>query len=354
MQEKAKQAGVNFRPHFKTHQSLTVGQWVRELGVKSIAASSLMMAEYFASDGWRDITVAFPTNVREMDRINRLAKDIDLQLIVESAETIQALSRGVKHPLGIMITVDLGYHRTGIDARNAGEIQALIQLIEQAENLTFRGFLGHAGHSYKSIGQDDIAAVHAESMAAAAALEDNFRADHPDMVISVGDTPTTSKMDAFGPVNEIRPGNFVFFDLTQWKIGACSFEQIAVALACPVVAKHYDRNEVVVYGGGIHLAKDRSSLPDGTIYYGLPVPWEGKGPWGQPDPRVYVKSVSQEHGLISANKAYLDSLSIGDLVLVLPIHSCMTADTMGGYITLEGEAVDHFMERKISQGSRNG
>ena len=63
-----------FRPHFKTHQSHLIGQWFREEGVTKITASSLSMAAYFAEDGWDDITVAFPVNIREMDTINELAR----------------------------------------------------------------------------------------------------------------------------------------------------------------------------------------------------------------------------------------------------------------------------------------
>jgi len=33
-------------------------------------------------------------------------------------------------------------------------------------------------------------------------------------------------------VDEIRPGNFVFYDLMQYRIGSCSVGQIAVAMAC--------------------------------------------------------------------------------------------------------------------------
>ncbi|MDD4646297.1 MAG: alanine racemase, partial [Bacteroidales bacterium] len=73
MAAKASRSGVIFRPHFKTHQSLTIGRWFREAGTRYITESSLVAAGYFASDGWNDITVAIPVNLREIDQINRLA-----------------------------------------------------------------------------------------------------------------------------------------------------------------------------------------------------------------------------------------------------------------------------------------
>ncbi len=78
MAEKARIAGVRFRPHFKTHQSAAIGEWFREAGVTAITVSSVSMARYFSGAGWSDITIAFPVNLREMEEINRLAGEIHL------------------------------------------------------------------------------------------------------------------------------------------------------------------------------------------------------------------------------------------------------------------------------------
>jgi len=76
MAVKAGRSGVLFRPHFKTHQSAQIGGWFRERGVSKITVSSVKMAEYFAGQGWDDITIAFPANrhsrVRISTRRNRL------------------------------------------------------------------------------------------------------------------------------------------------------------------------------------------------------------------------------------------------------------------------------------------
>src|SRR6476620_10300974 len=70
MASKARRSNVRFRPHFKTHQSAQIGEWFREAGVNAITVSSVKMAEYFASHGWDDITIAFPANWREIEAIN--------------------------------------------------------------------------------------------------------------------------------------------------------------------------------------------------------------------------------------------------------------------------------------------
>ncbi len=66
MLKKAKSHKLIFRPHFKTHQSLEIGKWFKELGTNKITVSSLKMAEYF-SEQFEDITVAFPLNILEIN-----------------------------------------------------------------------------------------------------------------------------------------------------------------------------------------------------------------------------------------------------------------------------------------------
>lgn len=338
MMAKAKKANVVFRPHFKTHQSHEIGKWFYEKGVRKITVSSLKMAEYFALDVWRDITVAFPTNILEIKRINELASKIQLNLAVESIEVMTYLASALVNKTGIFLKIDIGYHRTGIDPTNLTLLDKLLDTIKKHPLLDFKGFLGHAGHSYKAKGHQDIEKVHQESMEVIKSVKNHYIKEYPNLVISIGDTPTCSLMDDFGVADEIRPGNVVFYDLAQWRIGSCNLNQIAVALLCPVVAKHYERNEVVLYGGGVHFSKDRSLTPKGEEFYGFPVPLKVNG-WGNPDFDVYMGSLSQEHGIIYANKGYLDSVKIGDLVAVLPIHSCMTANLMKSYHTFDGAVI---------------
>jgi D-serine deaminase-like pyridoxal phosphate-dependent protein len=155
--------------------------------------------------------------------------------------------------------------------------------------------------------------------------------------VSVGDTPGCSLSKLFGDVDEIRPGNFVFYDAEQYGIGACSAEDIAVVVACPVVAKHPERGEAVIYGGAVHLSKDW--MPgEGPLRHGLVALPGGEG-WGSPLAGAYVDRLSQEHGVVHLESEDLSGLRIGDLVCVIPAHSCLTVQVMGEYLTLDGRRV---------------
>jgi D-serine deaminase-like pyridoxal phosphate-dependent protein len=157
--------------------------------------------------------------------------------------------------------------------------------------------------------------------------------------ISVGDTPGCALTDSFGGVDEIRPGNFVFYDLMQWHIGACREEQIAVAVACPVVAKHASRRQLIIYGGAVHLSRDFLLDEGEQPLYGR-IALLGDDGWTEMLPDSFVRSLSQEHGVVQAGEELFNRVEVGDLIVVLPVHSCLTADLLRRYLTLEGQVIE--------------
>ncbi len=335
--QKAQKSHTNFRPHFKTHQSLEIGRWFKEYGVDKITVSSVTMAEYFAEE-WDDITIAFPVNILEIDSINQLAKNIKLNLIVESEESAKFLVEKIEFETGFFIKIDVGYHRTGISPKNFELIDKIIEISNESKKLHFKGFLTHAGHSYKARSFYEIKAIHEKSIKRIQPLKDHYKKIYPELIISVGDTPTCSIIDDFSMFDEIRPGNFVFYDLSQEQIGSCNIEQIAGVLACPIVAIHKNRNEIVIYGGGVHLSKERMEDDEYGTIYGRIVE-QNDASWGEPIPNMYVKNLSQEHGIISVTDEEISRYKVGDLLYILPVHSCMTANLMDYYQTLDGKII---------------
>ncbi|AMM51137.1 alanine racemase [Rufibacter sp. DG15C] len=339
MAQKAQGAGVRLRPHFKTHQSRQIGEWFREAGTTAITVSSVKMAQYFAKHGWQDITVAFPLNRRQLPQIQELAQQITLHLVITSVDDVAFLREHLQTPVNIWIKADTGYGRTGIKAEDIATLDAVLNELRQPSAHTFQGFLAHAGHSYKARGQEQIADVHQQTLDKMRGLKERYSSDWPNLQFSIGDTPCCSVMEDFVGIDEMRPGNYVFYDLTQHQIGSCKLQDLAVALACPIVALHPDRNEVILYGGSVHFSKDALPLPDGNIF-GLVVPLTENG-WGAPLPDTVVVSLSQEHGIVRTTPALMHHFQQGGLVGVLPVHSCLTADVARSYLTLTGERLEH-------------
>ena len=115
MSLKAQNDNLIFRPHFKTHQSADVANWYRDYGVEKIAVSSVSMASYFAKNGWKDITIAFPYNPYEYDDIEDLARKVKLTILLESVEAFDHANRHIKADLSYYIKIDVGTRRTGLD-----------------------------------------------------------------------------------------------------------------------------------------------------------------------------------------------------------------------------------------------
>ena len=343
MKNKANSAGVSFRPHFKTHQSRVVGGWFSEVGIDKIAVSSIGMAEYFAEAGWKDILVAFPLNVREMASVVELARQISLHVLVESEDVVAKLEASLVGDVrvGAFVKADIGYHRTGIDPMNVDAIERVVSSVEKSEHVVFDGFLGHAGHSYHTFDDAGLSKLHESSLEFMKDLDKRYRSRFPQMVITVGDTPCCSRMSSFAPANEIRPGNFVYYDLEQFAAGSCQEDSIAVAVFCPVVAVHPERNEVVIYGGGIHFAKQELDNPKYPPCFGMGVEYTASG-LGKLVRDVIIKSLSQEHGVVSAPREVIEKLKVGDLMAFVPVHSCMTAECLKDGLTFTGQRCDHY------------
>jgi D-serine deaminase-like pyridoxal phosphate-dependent protein len=337
MARKAARSKVTFRPHFKTHQSAAVGAWFREFGVEAITVSSVEMALYFARHGWQDITVAFPVNILEIEAINRLARQVELGLLVESEQTINFLAQNLTSRANIWLKIDVGYGRTGLTWSDFDRIVTLAQQIEAVPRLSLRGVLTHSGHTYRARSKPKIEAIYRDTLSKLEAGRERLAtAGFGRIELSIGDTPSCSVVDDLSGVDEIRPGNFVFFDVMQLQIGACREAEIAVAMACPVVAKHPDQNKLVIYGGAVHLSKEAFVMEDGQPMFGY-VAELGPDGWGSRIENAYVTGLSQEHGLIKADDETIDRLDVGDLVAILPVHSCLTVNLMRIYSTLEGE-----------------
>ncbi|MDZ7319838.1 MAG: alanine racemase [candidate division KSB1 bacterium] len=349
MVQKAARSQVHFRPHFKTHQSAQIGEWFRQLGVEAITVSSVEMASYFAQHGWRDITIAFPVNILEIESINKLAAEIQLHLLVESAEVVAFLDRNLQTEVGIWIKIDVGYHRTGIWWEQFDEAIGLARQINRSKKMVFRGLLTHSGHAYRARSADEVKAIYHDIVHKLQQLKQKFiEQGLVATQISIGDTPSCSVVDDFSGVDEIRPGNFVFYDVMQLNIGSCTEQDIAVVVACPVVAKHRERNEIMIYGGAVHLSKEFIVDHNGNKIFGYVAPLHERG-WGAMIPNTYVSALSQEHGIIKTHTEFFDQVKIGDILAILPVHSCLTVPLLRSYLTLEGETIPTMHSAPLSQ-----
>jgi D-serine deaminase-like pyridoxal phosphate-dependent protein len=337
--EKVSAQGKQFRPHFKTHQSGEIGEWFREIGISKITVSSIDMANYFADHNWNDIFIAFPVNILQIEDIVHLSSKICLSLMFEELDTVSFIDNHVKNQVSGWIKIDTGANRCGLKNNQFPQILQLAKKILNSKNIEFKGLATHAGHTYRLNKKEDIQRVYHQSIDTLLEIKNHLLdSGIPQVNISVGDTPSTRLVDDYGEIDELRPGNFLLYDVQQFQSGVCKLNEIAVAVVCPVVAVHPEQNEVVIYGGAIHLSKDTHNYSPLLNAYGL-VTLPDRIGWSDQKVFGYVRLLSQEHGVIVFPEGIPEHIKSGSLVCVLPAHSCLTVQEMRTFTNLDGEKI---------------
>lgn len=337
MAAKADRNNLQLIPHFKTHQSSEVGEWFKEEGILAITVTSVKMAQYFAKEGWRDITIAFPVNILELEEIEDLATKIDLKIFINSPEVADFLSKKVSSSLKFYIEINSGDGRSGLSPGNHVGIKEILNLTENSL-LQFEGFYTHPGHTYEADSKKEVEEISSKVLKDLSVLKKEFEPKYPGLKLSLGDTPSCSLADNFKGIDRIHPGNFVYYDLVQHSIGSNSIEEIAICLAAPVVSVFPERREIIVHSGWIHQGKDSLTDQNGETHYGLVVKITDKR-WSAPIPGGRVRKLSQEHGVIELPEKEIKEFKVGDIIGILPVHACATAFMMGELFTLEGEKI---------------
>ena len=339
MAEKSISQNIRFRPHFKTHQSAEIGEWFREVGVKQITVSSVSMAEYFAKNGWKDILIAFPANIREIERICAIAKSIQLGLLVDAEESAEMLGYALDTETDVWIKIDSGMGRAGLWWEDCEEVSRLANLIQHYPRLHLCGLLTHAGQTYHTHSKKEILDLYKESNSRMHQLKDKLEKQGVDgMEISVGDTPGCWLSEDLGSVDEIGRLFPLARDAMMLELGVCHLEEIAVSVACPVVSTYERRQEVVIYGGSVHLSKEVIEHSSPSVY-GYAVFSKDASKW-KVNPFNFVRSLSQEHGVVKLDKKSFDQVKIGDLLYIIPVHSCLVVEALHRYQTLDGKVIE--------------
>lgn len=341
MADRMKQRGMHFRPHFKTHQCGAIGEMFRQFGVNTITVSSLDMAAYFADRGWQDITLAVPVNPGQLDAINPIAKRIKLNLLIDSSEMIQALSATLEVNCPLWVKVDVGYGRAGVKWHDEQGVLDLVRMIGRCDRLDFAGLLTHCGHTYACHGREQVSGLFDEGRTRMLRLQQVLAEQGICAKISMGDTPSASLAEDFTGVDEMRPGNFVFFDVAQSLVGSCNTQDIAAAVACPVIGKYEVDLKILVYGGSAHLSKD-AVTHDGQRLFGQ-LALHKPGGW-QPVSlaEAQVFSCCQEVSQVKVTRPVFDQITLGQPVYILPAHACLAAEIYPRYATTDAQTLERF------------
>ncbi len=319
--------GVALRPHVKTHKIPELARWQLAAGATGIACQTLLEAEVMIREaGARD--VFFPVNLVGEAKATRLGALLAAHPEVTfaaggdsgaAAATLDAAATAAGRTIGVLIEVDVGGRRAGL--QEPGEVVALARAIrERCPGLELRGIFAYPT-------PPAAAGLLRETRAA---LEN---AGFPVPVVSGGGTPTMWDPASVSTLTEYRVGTYVFFDRNSVGAGAATVDDCALRILTTVVSRPTP-TRAILDAGSKALSSDRwNTAPDeaqaGT--FGLLSVEDAA-----------IVALSEEHGHVDVSLG--TQPRIGDRVTVIPNHCCVACNLQSVVHGVRGDQVEAVFE----------
>ncbi|QZE13282.1 alanine racemase [Halosquirtibacter laminarini] len=329
---------VSLRPHVMAHCSLQITEWYRQFGIDKIAVSSLQIANYFADNGWEDITVTVPINIHDKEQLITLNNKIKLQTVVEHLSTLEELM-DVPSPISIYLKIDTDGEMLGIPSTNIKKIQKIIGFIlKNPSRFNFKGFMAHPYHTFTSETRHKINNIHYTTILQLTNLKNQFLASFPHIELIIGDTLSALICNDFRNITEIQPSTFIFNDALTWKLGACKLEDIALKIHTSVIAKNKSRNEIILQANEHHITRNSYINIDGKELYGR-VFREDKGKKTLLGELNYIHKISLTHATIKVTPSEFFKIQRGDIIEIIPVKASATFKSCQWGETEDGEII---------------
>ncbi len=348
MQSAVSARHIRLRPHAKTHKVIDVAQMQIDRGAVGICCAKLGEAEVFAAAGIPDIRLPYPLNPANADRVAALLDSTHLSFIVDDLQVAREWSvrmREYDREVDVLVKVDVGFHRCGIDP-DRPDAAEIVARVAELPGLTFRGLLSHAGQGYGAASDLEMSAIAAAEARILVELADAAeRLGARCEEISVGATPTARFSVQQSGLTEMRPGNYAYYDRTQVGLGAASWSDCALTVLARVVSTPASDRLILDCGSKTltnDLARGYGSMPGyGMLFSDLHA--------DAPDNSFVIERLSEEHANVKATQGS-HRLKTGDLVRVLPNHSCVVSNLVDAvWMMRSGE---HVMEVPVAARGR--
>lgn len=319
MQGFAVEHGLEVRPHVKTHKCVEIGRRQVEAGAVGITAGNVGEAEVFAGAGFEDIFLAYPVwpSGSKGERIRGLAHTVRMRVGVDNLAAIEALADAMGNEpdrLQVVVEVDCGARRSGAPPEAAGDLAGAAR----NRGLVPVGVYTYPGHGSAGPGSREPAAQDQEAALSAAVRsfeETGLTAE----VVSAGSTPTVA-FSTGSVITEIRPGEYVFCDLNNTRLGACEEDQIALFVAATVVSDWVPDQVILDVGT---KALGREGTPE-------------KGYGGIAGKKAVLAKLNEYHGFVAV-PGDEPRPGVGTVVPVVPNHVCPVVNSFEELVVTDTE-----------------
>lgn len=320
MQRETGRRGIRLRPHAKTHKIPQIARLQVDVGAVGICCAKLGEAEIFATSGIADIRLPFPVHPVNAPRVGALLNRTRLSIIVDDLEIAGAWSDAMlaaERKLDVLVKVDVGFHRVGIDPDDDGAPE-FVRRVARLPGLRLAGLLSHAGQAYGAGSEKALREIARRERDRLVDLAKRAELESPE--ISVGATPTARFDVDLEGITEMRPGNYVYFDRTQVGLGAARLEDCALTVLARVVSRPAP-DRLILDCGSKTLSTDTARGFGGAAGFGaIFTELESR----EIDDALVVERLSEEHATVRVKGPC--ALRAGDLVRVLPNHACVVSN----------------------------
>jgi D-serine deaminase-like pyridoxal phosphate-dependent protein len=304
------------RPHVKTHKSPDLALLQAEAGSQGFSTATVWEAVMLAEAGLDDLFVVNTVVGRaKIARLVDLARERRVLVAVDDLDNAAELSREAVRrgaTLGVMIEIDTGMRRAGLDEpAKAGEMALRLAALP---GLHFEGVTGYEGHCSL---EDDVARRSVKQRAAmellleaVAAIEE---ADVPCPIVSAGGTRTWWLTAAAPGVTEIQAGTYVLMD--RFHSGVEGGFEPALRVLSTVISR---RPEWAIVDAGSKSVAD----PDLATIAGRDAQNLG---------------FDEEHGRFAVDAK--SDLALGEVVQLLPGYAPSTVNMYDAYHVVENDEV---------------
>ena len=317
MASELKQIGAAvIRPHYKAHKNPDLARRQLQAGAGGLSMATVWEAAILAAAGMDDLfvvnTVAHPVKLR---MLARLAQDHRVLVAVDEAANAAALSAAAVtagSTLGIMVEVDTGMDRCGVD--DAADCLAVARQVMDLPGLRFEGITGYEGHCSLTPDNDLRHERQREAMKFFTGVAGVLEADGIGCPIrSAGGIATWNWTAAYPGVTEIQAGTYVVMDNFHGQM-APGFEH-SLTIQATVISRR--SGKVIVDAGNKSVADPADVTMAGH------------------DHKVF--RFDEEHGIFDA--AGGSSLRVGDPVALVPGYSPSTVNWYDAYHVVHEDVV---------------
>jgi D-threonine aldolase len=326
MAERVKGGGVRLRPHAKSHKCAQIARVQIAAGAVGVCSQKVSEAEALVAGGVADVLVTNEiVGKQKVERLARLAREAKVGVLADDAGNVadlDAAARAGHVRLDVLIEIDVGAHRCGIEPGSPA--LALARDIAGCRNLRFAGL-----HAYHGAAQHLRSAPERRAAIAAAAEKAQLtkalieREGLACETITGAGTGTFLLERASRVFNEIQPGSYVFMDAdynrNAWEEGWPRFEQSLFVLTTVMSTPAAGR--AVVDAG----------LKASSVDSGMPLVHERPG--------VEYMKASDEHGVLGI-AAGAKAPKLGEKLLLVPGHCDPTVNLYDWLVCLRKGRVE--------------